>query len=193
VRDVALSLPRVLGADGVVTTFMPSLDDGERAALKRSAEILKELTEGLRLWNRARQIDLRSTWVSLAATFPQAGHRCWNVHPFKADLPGAVLIRRAPVHGGTPELSAWSISRMRKDLVQKVEPTQCFNAAAGKFTEERVFAFPLAELVAPPTVRHQSESSATMGANLGLPHHTLPQQFQAVSSRQKPVGHMPDS
>ena len=48
VRDVALSLPRVLGADGVVQTFMPNLDDGERAALKRSAEILKEAAEGVR-------------------------------------------------------------------------------------------------------------------------------------------------
>ena len=49
VRDVALSLPRVLGAGGVVKTFMPNLDSGERAALKRSAEILKEAAEGVRL------------------------------------------------------------------------------------------------------------------------------------------------
>ena len=49
VRDVALSLPRVLGARGVVTTFMPNLDPGERAALKQSAEILKEAAEGVRL------------------------------------------------------------------------------------------------------------------------------------------------
>ncbi len=49
VRDVALSLPRVLGKDGVVATFMPNLDAGERAALKRSAEILKEAAEGVRL------------------------------------------------------------------------------------------------------------------------------------------------
>ena len=48
VRDVALSLPRVLGAAGVVKTFMPDLDAGERAALKRSAEILKEAAEGVR-------------------------------------------------------------------------------------------------------------------------------------------------
>ena len=40
VRDVALSLPRVLGAAGVVKTLAPDLDAGERAALKRSAEIL---------------------------------------------------------------------------------------------------------------------------------------------------------
>ena len=48
VRDVALSLPRVLGAVGVVKTFMPDLDAGERAALKRSAEILKETAKGVR-------------------------------------------------------------------------------------------------------------------------------------------------
>jgi L-lactate dehydrogenase len=39
----------VLGADGVVTTFMPNLDPGEQAALKRSAEILKEAAGGLPL------------------------------------------------------------------------------------------------------------------------------------------------
>jgi L-lactate dehydrogenase len=49
IRDVALSLPRVLGAGGVVRTFMPNLNPGERAALKRSAEILKEAAEGVRL------------------------------------------------------------------------------------------------------------------------------------------------
>jgi L-lactate dehydrogenase len=31
VREVALSLPRVLGAGGVVKTFMPNLDAGEAA------------------------------------------------------------------------------------------------------------------------------------------------------------------
>ena len=49
VRDVALSLPRVLGAGGVLATFMPHLDAGEAAALKRSAEILKAAAEGVRL------------------------------------------------------------------------------------------------------------------------------------------------
>ena len=48
VRDVALSLPRVLGAAGVVKTFIPDLDAVERAALKRSAEILKEAANGVR-------------------------------------------------------------------------------------------------------------------------------------------------
>ncbi len=49
VREVALSLPRVLGAGGVVKTFMPKLDAGEGAALKQSAEMLKKLAEGVRL------------------------------------------------------------------------------------------------------------------------------------------------
>jgi L-lactate dehydrogenase len=49
VRDVALSLPRVLGMGGVVATLTPHLDPEEVAALKRSAEILKEAAEGLRL------------------------------------------------------------------------------------------------------------------------------------------------
>ena len=48
VRDVALSLPRVVGAMGVVKTFRPDLDAGERAALKRSAEILKEAADAVR-------------------------------------------------------------------------------------------------------------------------------------------------
>ncbi len=44
----ALSLPRVLGAVGVVKTLKPDLDARERAALKRSAEILKEAARGVR-------------------------------------------------------------------------------------------------------------------------------------------------
>jgi L-lactate dehydrogenase len=47
VRDVAFSLPRVLCASGVAQTFVPNLDAAERAALKRSAEILKEAVEGV--------------------------------------------------------------------------------------------------------------------------------------------------
>ena len=48
VRDVALSLPRVLGAGGVVKTLTPKLDADESDALRRSAEILKEAAEGVR-------------------------------------------------------------------------------------------------------------------------------------------------
>jgi L-lactate dehydrogenase len=42
VEDVALSLPRIVGAGGVQETLPPMLDDAERAALRRSAEILKQ-------------------------------------------------------------------------------------------------------------------------------------------------------
>jgi L-lactate dehydrogenase len=42
VPEVAISLPRVVGLDGAGEALAPSLDDGERAALKRSAEIVKE-------------------------------------------------------------------------------------------------------------------------------------------------------
>ncbi|MDE1916584.1 MAG: L-lactate dehydrogenase [Sphingomonadales bacterium] len=47
VSDVALSLPRVVGAAGLVTTLYPDLADDETAALQRSAEILKESAAGL--------------------------------------------------------------------------------------------------------------------------------------------------
>jgi L-lactate dehydrogenase len=47
VRDVALSLPRVVGVRGVTVDLYPDLDDHERTALKRSAEILKEAMDGI--------------------------------------------------------------------------------------------------------------------------------------------------
>ena len=47
VSDVALSLPRVVGRDGVVATLMPELAADEAAALKRSAELLKETASQL--------------------------------------------------------------------------------------------------------------------------------------------------
>ena len=49
VADVTLSLPRVIGAGGVVSTLVPTLDADERRALRRSAEILKEAAAGLSL------------------------------------------------------------------------------------------------------------------------------------------------
>jgi len=48
VSDVALSLPRIIGRDGVVATLIPELDTSERAALKRSAEVISEYTSKLR-------------------------------------------------------------------------------------------------------------------------------------------------
>lgn len=47
VRDVTLSLPRVLGARGVVDTVMPPLSAEEETALNRSATILREAATGV--------------------------------------------------------------------------------------------------------------------------------------------------
>lgn len=47
IRDVTLSLPRVVGANGVNATLLPTLDDGERVSLVRSAEIIKSATDGI--------------------------------------------------------------------------------------------------------------------------------------------------
>ena len=49
VRDVTLSLPQLLGSDGVTETYMPPIDAEERAALRRSAEVLRAALDGLRL------------------------------------------------------------------------------------------------------------------------------------------------
>ncbi|HYC02008.1 MAG TPA: L-lactate dehydrogenase [Azospirillaceae bacterium] len=49
VGPVALSLPRLIGAGGVLETLAPVLDGDERAALKRSAEILRTAFEGVRM------------------------------------------------------------------------------------------------------------------------------------------------
>lgn len=43
VRDVALSLPRVLGSAGLVGELHPDLSESEHEALRRSAELLKEI------------------------------------------------------------------------------------------------------------------------------------------------------
>ncbi|MDO1584048.1 L-lactate dehydrogenase [Rhizobium oryzicola] len=49
VEHVALSVPRVIGAQGVMTDLFPELDDAEHAALKRSALLLKEKASAVRL------------------------------------------------------------------------------------------------------------------------------------------------
>lgn len=49
VEQVALSLPRVIGADGVVVDMLPDLSAKENAALKHGAELLKSITDALQL------------------------------------------------------------------------------------------------------------------------------------------------
>jgi L-lactate dehydrogenase len=47
IPEVALSLPRVVGAQGVVVDLDPSLDHSEQEALRHSARILKDLVNAL--------------------------------------------------------------------------------------------------------------------------------------------------
>ena len=49
VRDVALSVPRVVGREGVTADLFPNLDTGEHAALHRSATLLRGLFESVAL------------------------------------------------------------------------------------------------------------------------------------------------
>ncbi len=49
VRDVALSIPRVIGAEGVLVDLFPDLDEQEYAALNRSASLLKERADAIPL------------------------------------------------------------------------------------------------------------------------------------------------
>ena len=49
VKDVALSLPRVIGRLGVLVDILPHLDEDERQALRRSAETLKQASEPITL------------------------------------------------------------------------------------------------------------------------------------------------
>ncbi len=55
VEQVTLSLPRVLGAAGVLTDLEPDLDADERRALKASAEVLKESAAPLAIRERRRR------------------------------------------------------------------------------------------------------------------------------------------
>ena len=49
VTDVALSIPRVVGAAGVLADLFPELDAHEHAPLRRSAELLKAAADAVPL------------------------------------------------------------------------------------------------------------------------------------------------
>ena len=71
---------------------------------------------------------------------------------------------------------------------RQAEPTADYISVERNFTEVCVFARPLAELIAPPTMRHHAETAATMIADLmlahlRLSHHTLAQQLDGISLR----------
>jgi L-lactate dehydrogenase len=44
---VALSLPAIVGADGAATVLTPEMSDEERAALHRSADVLRQAARPL--------------------------------------------------------------------------------------------------------------------------------------------------
>jgi L-lactate dehydrogenase len=48
-EGVSLSLPRVLGADGIMTTIAPSLSEEEHNLLIKSADILRQAATDLNL------------------------------------------------------------------------------------------------------------------------------------------------
>jgi L-lactate dehydrogenase len=48
VQDVTLSLPRIVGAEGVLATFRPPLTEPERAALQQSAGAIRAMIDELR-------------------------------------------------------------------------------------------------------------------------------------------------
>src|SRR5687768_11001407 len=47
VRDVALSLPTIVGTDGATQVVVPEMDDAEREALERSASVLRKALSSL--------------------------------------------------------------------------------------------------------------------------------------------------
>ena len=49
VRDVTVALPHLVGGQGVIETFPPSLDDWEHQALRKSARIVRDAIDSLEL------------------------------------------------------------------------------------------------------------------------------------------------
>ena len=49
IAEVPLSLPRIVGEDGIIGDLMPELDDAERAALRASAELIASYATRMRL------------------------------------------------------------------------------------------------------------------------------------------------
>jgi L-lactate dehydrogenase len=47
VKNVSVALPRLVGGEGILATFLPRLSDDEHAGLERSAQIVKEAIEKL--------------------------------------------------------------------------------------------------------------------------------------------------
>ena len=72
---------------------------------------------------------------------------------------------------------------MKQFSAKEAIPATDLISAKRKFTKVCVFARPLAELIAPPMMRHQTKTSSTMVADLRLSHHILAQQVDKISLR----------
>jgi L-lactate dehydrogenase len=55
-RDVALSLPSIVSAEGAIDVLQPELEDSERAALLRSAEVLRQTRAGVSFKSGPREL-----------------------------------------------------------------------------------------------------------------------------------------
>ena len=49
IKDVTLSLPNLIGGEGLVDTFYPNLNQAEQSALRESAQLLKDVSDQLNL------------------------------------------------------------------------------------------------------------------------------------------------
>lgn len=47
VEDITVSLPNLVGGQGIVTTFYPDLSEKEQKALQTSAEVIRDALDGL--------------------------------------------------------------------------------------------------------------------------------------------------
>ncbi len=52
IHDVTISIPQLVGGSGIIDTFPPELDEEEEAALRRSAQVIKEAINSLELQSR---------------------------------------------------------------------------------------------------------------------------------------------
>jgi malate/lactate dehydrogenase-like protein len=108
---VALSLPSVVGRQGVVETFLPEMSDDETRALERSAETCaaqweipaQELSRIAlvqdSIFDRDLSFALRSS-DAVGYWHTEGGH---DVEDFAADLGLGLLSRQSPVAQGPPD------------------------------------------------------------------------------------------
>ncbi len=106
----------------------------------------------------------------LLSAFPSLDEIPDLLNPFRRKLGGSFLSRPSSRLG-------WHRDSCRAERkpspATEAVPATDFIAAERKFTEVCIFARLLAELDAPPTMRHHAETSATMIADLGMPNHTF--------------------